>query len=76
MSSLVNQLERRKQLVLNIIKTNELLTKEQICDKSNLHNILVEDILEVLSMENEIEMIVNGRSTKWMVKNPQGGKQK
>ena len=68
MSSLVNQLERRKQLVLNIIKTNELLTKEQICDKSNLHNILVEDILEVLSMENEIEMIVNGRSTKWRIK--------
>ena len=75
MTKILYILEKRKRFIKKLINDNEMLSKEQIITKSKLHKMTVENLLEVLLMNGEIENLVNGRSTKYVVKKHKGGNQ-
>lgn len=61
-------LNSRKNLIINIIKENDKITRKEIISKIGISKATLERDLAVLRKENKIEYIGSSKNGKWIIK--------
>ena len=61
-------LNLRKNLIINIIKENDKITRKEIISKIGISKATLERDLAVLRKENKIEYIGSSKNGKWIIK--------
>ena len=61
-------LNSRKNLIINIIKENDKITRKEIISRMGISKATLERDLAVLRKENKIEYIGSSKNGKWIIK--------
>ena len=61
-------LNSRKNLIINIIKENDKITRKEIISKIGISKATLERDLAVLRKDNKIEYIGSSKNGKWIIK--------
>ena len=61
-------LNSRKNLIINIIKENDKITRKEIISKMGISKATLERDLAALRKENKIEYIGSSKNGKWIIK--------
>lgn len=61
-------LNSRKNLIINIIKENDKITRKEIMSKIGISKATIERDLALLRKENKIEYIGSSKNGKWIIK--------
>ena len=61
-------LNSRKNLIINIIKENDKITRKEIISKIGISKATLERDLAALRKDNKIEYIGSSKNGKWIIK--------